>query len=92
MTEYVSYVVLALFIFAILFAQRWKQAPAIICPHCRHTGGVKLRERKRKTGLSGGKVVGGLLTGGISLLATGISRNASATECRCSVCETTWWM
>jgi hypothetical protein len=45
---------------------------------------------KRKKGISGGKVMGGLLTGGISLLATGLSRKEQATQAHCDNCKSTW--
>jgi len=37
------------------------------CPHCQNKGTISTKAVKRKKGLSGGKLMGGLLTGGISL-------------------------
>lgn len=62
----------------------------MICPHCQEKGTVRTKRVERKMGISGGKVMGGLLTGGVSLLATGLSREESVTEAYCSNCETTW--
>lgn len=60
------------------------------CPHCGGKGGVCSKQVKRKDGLSGGKIMGGLLTGGVSLLATGLSRKHSVTELWCSNCKSVW--
>ena len=64
--------------------------PKIVCPHCQTTGGVRTKAVKRKTGISGGKVMGGLLTGGFSLLATGLSRKQGCTQAHCDNCNSTW--
>lgn len=63
---------------------------ALICPHCQTKGQVHTKRVKRKKGISGGKVVGGLLTGGISLLGTGLSRKQRATQAHCDNCGSTW--
>ena len=65
--------------------------PAMICPHCQTKGQVHTKSVKRKKGISGGKVMGGLLTGGISLLATGLSRKEKLTQAHCSNCNSTWY-
>jgi hypothetical protein len=39
----------------------------MICSHCQTKGTVRTKEVKIKKGISGGKVMGGLLTGGVSL-------------------------
>lgn len=64
--------------------------PALICPHCQTKGRVRTKAVKRKRGISGGKVMGGLLTAGISLLGTGLSRKAQATQAHCDNCNSTW--
>jgi hypothetical protein len=46
---------------------------------------------KRKNGISGGKVMGGLLTGGVSLLATGLSRKQKMTHVHCYNCGADWY-
>lgn len=65
-------------------------SPAIVCPHCHIKGYVHTKPVKRKTTISGGKVMGGLLTGGLSLLATGLSRKQAVTQAHCDNCGSTW--
>lgn len=62
----------------------------IQCPHCGLTGQVRTKEAKQKRGISGGKATGALLTGGVSILATGLSRKQKVTEAHCSNCESRW--
>lgn len=64
--------------------------PALICPHCQTKGQVRTLSIKEKKGVSGGKATGALLTGGISLLATGLSRKENATRGSCGSCRSTW--
>jgi len=63
---------------------------AIVCPHCQTLGSVTTRVVKRKSGVSGGKATGAVLTAGWSLLATGLSRKEKVTEMRCGNCGVTW--
>lgn len=62
----------------------------VVCPHCQTRGSVTARQVRRKKGVSGGKATGALLTGGVSMLATGLSRKESSREMSCSNCGTTW--
>ncbi len=62
----------------------------MICPHCQTKGSVSTRSIKKKGSISGGKVMGGLLTGGVSLLATGLSRKERVTEAYCNNCKSKW--
>jgi len=62
----------------------------IICPHCQAKGSVTTRQVKLKRGISGGKAAGALLTGGLSVLAVGLSRKEGATQARCSNCGSVW--
>ena len=64
--------------------------PEIVCPHCQSKGTVKTRRVKRKNGISGGKATGALLTGGMSLVATGLSHKATVTNMHCLNCNTRW--
>jgi len=64
--------------------------PAMICPHCQEKGKVRLAPITQKKGISGGKATGAILTGGISLLATGLSRKENNTQAHCDNCEATW--
>lgn len=42
------------------------------------------------TGVSGAKATGAILTGGVSLLATGLSKHQTVTKCHCRQCDM-WW-
>ncbi|GAC1535141.1 MAG: hypothetical protein NVS3B1_29610 [Marmoricola sp.] len=64
--------------------------PEVICPHCQQKGGVLAQPMKRKKGISGGKATGAVLTGGLSMLATGLSRKQSALSCYCRNCKMRW--
>lgn len=66
------------------------QRNQIICPHCQFRGFVKTTPVLRKKGVSGGKATAALLTGGISLLAVGLSRKEAETEAHCSNCGSRW--
>lgn len=44
----------------------------------------------RKKGVSGAKATGALMTGGVSLLATGLSRKEGLTQAHCEKCGSTW--
>jgi hypothetical protein len=61
-----------------------------ICPHCQVKGQVLSYPVEIKRGISGGKATGAILTGGISLLGTGLSRKESRTQMGCGNCKTTW--
>ena len=62
----------------------------IVCPHCHVTGQVSTRRVRRKKGVSGGKATGAVFTGGLSLLATGLSRKETQTSARCGNCGSVW--
>lgn len=62
----------------------------IICPHCQIQGQVRTKEVKNKVGISGGKATAAILTGGVSLLATGLSRKSKMTQSHCCNCNSTW--
>lgn len=64
--------------------------PVLRCPHCQAPGQVRTRTIKVKKGISGGKATGALLTGGVSLLATGLSRKSKAIQAHCGSCGITW--
>lgn len=67
-----------------------KPSDIIVCPHCHTKGHVSTRQVYLKKGISGGKVMGALFTGGVSLFATGLSRKEQATEAQCSKCGAVW--
>jgi hypothetical protein len=62
----------------------------IICPHCGVRARVTTSMSRHKTGLSGGKVAGAVLTGGASMLATGLSRKEWKTDGNCGNCGSSW--
>jgi hypothetical protein len=98
--EVVSCLLLSAFVVAIMVAAAKVQqanAPAkeaadaqIICPHCQTKGKVTTQRVRRKKGISGGKATGAILTGGASLVATGLSRKEWQTEARCGQCRSRW--
>ncbi len=63
---------------------------ALVCPHCQTRGSVTTKSFKSKKGISGGKATGAILTGGLSILATGLSRKENGVEAHCSACGATW--
>jgi hypothetical protein len=63
---------------------------AMVCPHCQEKGTVRTKAVARKRGLSASKATAALLTGGISILATGISRHESLTQAHCDNCGNSW--
>ena len=62
----------------------------IVCPYCNALGCVGLKKVERKSGLHGGKATVGLFTGGLSLLATGLSRKMPSLEYKCYSCGAKW--
>lgn len=62
----------------------------IICPHCQVTGRVTTQDTTSKRGISGGKATGAFLTGGWSLLVTGLSRAQSVRAAQCANCGMKW--
>jgi hypothetical protein len=66
--------------------------PALVCPHCQERGQVSTRAAKIKVGISSGKTVTAVLTGGLSLLVPGVglSRKQAMTEATCGHCGSVW--
>ena len=75
---------------AALFMAHGELNPKMVCPHCGVRGTVHAQPKKMKAGVSGGKATAALLTGGISLLAVGLSRRQQVTEAWCRNCDSTW--
>ncbi len=48
------------------------------------------QRRRVKRGVSGGKATGALITGGLSIFATGLSRKQDVVEARCSNRGMSW--
>jgi|SRR5947209_8957298 len=70
--------------------QQGQVSTAMICPHCQARGTVRTKRVTQKKGVSGGKATAAVLTGGVSLLATGLSRKEAMTEAHCDKCGSTW--
>jgi len=68
----------------------WVNRPQMVCAHCQQLGGVATKLEKVKKGVSGGKATAAVLTAGVSLFATGLSRKEQVTSARCSNCGVTW--
>jgi len=64
--------------------------PHLSCSHCGSTGTVTSKRITQKKGISGGKATGAIFTGGVSMLATGLSRKETATQMYCRKCGITW--
>jgi len=67
-----------------------KRNPALVCPHCQERGKIRTKAVKKKAGISGGKATAAVLTGGVSVLATGLSRKEALTQAHCDNCSSTW--
>jgi hypothetical protein len=64
---------------------------AMICPHCQSKGTVRTKHVKQKKGISGTKATAAVLTAGVSILATGLSRKEGMTQASCDRCRSTWY-
>ena len=62
----------------------------LVCPHCQAKGTVRSKTGKAKKGVSGGKAAAAVLTAGISVIGTGLSRKEPVTQRTYSNCKTTW--
>lgn len=71
-------------------SEKWKYNSKLVCPFCNTTGRVRTMQVKKKTGISGGKATGAILTGGVSLLATGLSRKQLTNTFECGNCGIKW--
>jgi DNA-directed RNA polymerase subunit RPC12/RpoP len=67
-----------------------KQDRKIRCPQCRKRKHVTTAQVMKKKGVSGGKATGAILTGGLSLFLTGLSREEEMTRAECSNCGSVW--
>jgi len=64
--------------------------PKLFCPHCQQFGHVATEPTTVRRGISGGKACAALFTGGLSMLATGLSQKEAMTKATCSNCGATW--
>lgn len=63
---------------------------SMVCPHCQTKGKVRTKHVDKISGISGGKATAAVLTGGVSLIATGLSRKDAVTQAHCEECKNTW--
>ena len=63
---------------------------SVVCVHCQSAGYVQVKQTKVKDGVSGGKLTAALLTGGITMLATGLSQTKKRTAMFCGKCSMEW--
>lgn len=71
-------------------AQSPKPVGQIECPYCHSSGTVVVQQVKKKKGVSTGKATAALLTGGISLIGTGLAKKAIVSQLTCASCNMTW--
>lgn len=71
-------------------ARKKAQDGQIRCIYCQQSGSVTTVHRRVKRGVSGGKATGALVTGGLSIFATGLSRKQDVIEARCGNCGMSW--
>ena len=64
--------------------------PQVFCPHCQTKGNVRTKSVSKKQGISGAKATGAVITGGMSVLVTGLSRSDKLTQAHCDNCKSTW--
>jgi len=62
----------------------------LVCPHCQVRGKVETEGKTVKVGISGGKATAALLTGGVSLLGTGLAQKEEKTQAHCNNCNSRW--
>ena len=62
----------------------------MMCPHCQTKGKIRTKHINHKKGVSGGKATAAVLTGGLSLIAVGLSRKEEVTQAHCDNCKNTW--
>jgi len=70
--------------------RRAEMAARIVCPYCQTQGSVSVQSVRRKQGISGAKATGAVMTGGLSMFATGLSRKQSMTHMACRNCGVAW--
>ncbi len=64
--------------------------PKVVCKFCNTAGQVLVTLAERKRGVSGGKATGAILTGGLSLFLTGLSRKETVSRLNCKNCGMNW--
>jgi len=64
--------------------------PVMVCPHCQTKGFIRTKRIEKKGGVSGTKAAGAVLTGGLSVVVTGLSSVDTLTQSHCDHCSNTW--
>lgn len=64
--------------------------PHVVCGQCNTTGMCRVKLIDKKVGVSGGKATAAILTGGVSLLATGLARKEKVSQVTCGHCNSSW--
>jgi hypothetical protein len=64
--------------------------PRVVCQHCQTPSSVRRKRLKVKRGVSGGKAAAALLTGGATILVTGLSRKQRVSRMTCDNCGMRW--
>lgn len=64
--------------------------PKLFCPHCQSTGEVRTKSIVKNSGIDGGKAAAAVVTGGWSVLVTGLSRKEASNQAHCMNCGSTW--
>ena len=62
----------------------------IVCPHCQKAGFVRTKIIMQDKGIHGSKVAAAVITGGITVLAGGLSRKEQMTKAHCENCNSDW--
>lgn len=70
--------------------EKKRQDGSIVCPQCQLKGNVSTTRNRKRKGISGGKAVAFIFTGGLSLPFAGISRMEDVTEATCANCGSKW--
>lgn len=83
--------VVIFYVLNIMYGEPPPYNPELICPHCQVKGKIRTKFVEQKKGISGGKAVGAIMTAGLSMLATGLSRKEKVTEAHCDNCNSTWY-
>ena len=71
-------------------AEANEHAAELVCPHCHQRGRITVELLTRGKGISGGKAAGAVMTGGLSVGATGLSKNVPTRHLTCGNCKMEW--
>ena len=62
------------------------------CQYCNGVGTVVVQQMKRKKGVSPGKIAGAVVTGGISLVGTGVAKKVWMNQLTCTAWQMRWFV